>query len=449
MFVDFLIDKMQAHGNNQALVTDEASYTYSELLNTYHDRQIFIGKNIAKGEVVAIRSGFSPDSISLLLALIENGNIIVPFAETTKNIEELMQIGRVGKMIDLLSGEAKLTDHVVSDYHDHPLIQQLRDAQKPGIIIFSSGTSGKPKAALNDFAALLNKFKLERKSYRTINFLLFDHWGGINTMLHIISNAGMLLVTADRSPENICMLIEKHKIELLPTTPTFLNMLLISEAYNKHDLSSLKLITYGTEMMNEITLKRIHTVLPQIDIKQTYGLTELGVLRTISRGKDNLWLKVGGEDYQTKILDGVLFIKAKTTMLGYLNAAAPIDSDGWYDTGDCVETDGEWIRFTGRKTEIINVGGQKVLPAVVESSIMEMPEVADCSVYGEKNIITGQIVAADILLKHPVEKNVFSKLLRAFLKDKLEPYKIPVKINIVDNLIMSDRFKKIRKPMQE
>ena len=65
-------------------------------------------------------------------------------------------------------------------------------------------------------------------------------------MFHTLANGGQLISTNDRSPENICKLIEKYNVELLPTSPTFLNLLILSESYKKHDLSSLKIITYGT-----------------------------------------------------------------------------------------------------------------------------------------------------------------------------------------------------------
>lgn len=442
MFVDFIIDKISENAGKDALAVNDKVYCYRDILNSFYEWQAFLEKNLKKGDVVAVKSDFSAECTGLLLALTENANIIVPLSPSNADNEEFIKIAAAEKLIDPgLPARACIN---FSPGGMPPLIKKLKDEKKPGIIMFSSGSSGKPKAAVNDFSALLNKFKKPAKSYRTISFLMSDHWGGINTLLHIISNAGMVVIPQERTPENICRLIEKYKIELLPVTPTFLNMLLVSEAHKQYDLSSLKLITYGTEMMTEFTLKRIHALLPDVVLKQTYGLTELGVLRTLSRSPDSLWLKAGGEDYETKIVDGILFIKAKTTMLGYLNAPSPVDKDGWYNTGDCVETDGEWIRFAGRKSDIINVGGQKVFPAEVESLILQMPEVKDCAVYGEKNIITGQVVAVDIVVHNPAGKDNFKNKLRLFLRDKTAPYKIPVKIRLTESINLSARFKKIR-----
>src|SRR6185369_15483612 len=126
--------------------------------------------------------------------------------------------------------------------------------------------------------------------------------------------------------------------------------------HQRYDLSSLALITYGTEPMPASTLERVAQAFPSVKLLQTYGMTELGILRSQSRDSASLWVRVGGEGYETKVVDGRLWIRARSAMLGYLNAPTPFDAEGFLDTGDLVETDGEWVRFLGRKSDIINVG---------------------------------------------------------------------------------------------
>jgi acyl-CoA synthetase (AMP-forming)/AMP-acid ligase II len=233
-------------------------------------------------------------------------------------------------------------------------------------------------------------------------------------------------------------------VELLPTSPTFLNLLLLSGAHERHDLSSLKLITYGTETMPESTLKKVHEAFPNVRLQQTYGLTEIGILRSKSRGDDSLWVRVGGEGYQTKIVDGRLWVKAESAMLGYLNAPAPFDEEGYFDTGDRVEVDGEWVRILGRESEIINVGGNKVYPAEVEDVLLQMENVTDVAVHGEKHPITGQVVVATILLEHEEPLADFKVRMRQFCNGRLAGYKIPVKASFADGPLYSPRFKRMR-----
>ncbi len=443
MFIDFIIDRFKNNLDSEAVIWNNTRYTYSDLLEKYNYWLDFLKKNAPKGAVVGVRADYNPDSIGLMLALIENANIFVPFSFANKDIDEKIESAEVEHYIKFKK-EGGYDFTSTGNKATHELTQVIRDREHPGVIVFSSGSTGKPKAALHDFTHLLNKFKVQRATLRTITFLLFDHWGGINTLLYILSNVGVIGVPSVRSAEEVCEFVEKYKIELLPTTPTFINLILISKAFEKFDISSLKVVSYGTEMMPESTLKAFNKLFPDITLKQTYGLTELGVMRTKSESNDSLWLKVGGEDYKTKVVDNVLFIKAKTSILGYLNAPSPFDDEGWYDTGDKVEQKGDWIRFLGRENDIINVGGQKVFPAEVESVLMQIDNINEAAVFGKKNPIMGNVVAVKLVLNEEEKLSSIKGKIRKFCKDKLEPYKIPVHIEIATETNVSERFKKVR-----
>jgi len=320
----------------------------------------------------------------------------------------------------------------------------LKEKCVPGLILFTSGSSGQPKAALHDFTKLLAKFTIKRKSLRTINFLLFDHWGGLNTLFHILSNGGTVVIVENRTPDHVCELIDKYKVELLPTSPTFLNMLLISRAYERNDLSSLKIISYGSEPMPESLLTHLNRIFPNLIFQQTYGLIELGVMRSKSEANGSLWVKIGGDGYQTRVVNDLLEIKAESAMLGYLNAPSPFTEDGWFMTGDQVEVDGDYFKILGRKSEIINVGGEKVYPQEVESVILELTELSDVIVYGEDNNLTGKIVCAKVSYQGSELKSDIIKKIKTHCRLKLQSFKVPVKIVLTDLTFESDRFKKNR-----
>src|SRR5262249_30190162 len=154
-----------------------------------------------------------------------------------------------------------------------------------------------------DLGGILEKFRTPRHARRAISFLLYDHIGGVNTMLYTLSNAGCLVTVRDRSPDSVLAAVAKHRVELLPTSPTFLNLVLLSEAYERHDVSTLETITYGTEPMPESTLRRVHELFPRVNLLQTYGLSEVGILRSKSKSSDSLWVKVGGEGFETRVVD--------------------------------------------------------------------------------------------------------------------------------------------------
>jgi len=311
--------------------------------------------------------------------------------------------------------------------------------------LFSSGSTGEPKAALHNFSKLLEKFKVQRHSLRTITFLLLDHIGGINTLFYVLSNTGTIISIEDRNPDAVCRAIERHKVELLPTSPTFLNLLLLSEVYRRYDLSSLQQITYGTEPMPESTLRRISELFPHAKLLQTYGLSEVGILRSKSLSNNSLWVKIGGEGFETKVVDNILWIKAESAMLGYLNAPSPFDEEGWFNTGDEVQVDGEYYRILGRRSELINIGGEKVFPAEVESVLMEMDNILDASVRGEPNPITGQMVVARVTLQESEDVVSLRKRVRQYCQARLAPFKIPAKVEIAEKELHSARYKKMRR----
>jgi acyl-CoA synthetase (AMP-forming)/AMP-acid ligase II len=158
-------------------------------------------------------------------------------------------------------------------------------------------------------------------------------------------------------------------------------------------------------------------------------------------------VKLGGEGFETRVVDGILHVRAASAMLGYLNAPSPFDAEGWLNTGDEVEFDetGEYMRIRGRRSEIINVGGEKVFPAEVESVLLQMPGVRDVAVTAQSNPLTGQMVAARFCLSADEPLAALRTRVREHCRGKLQPYKIPSKIEIAAADLHSDRFKKMRR----
>ncbi|SMP67491.1 ANL family adenylate-forming protein [Anoxynatronum buryatiense] len=443
MELTILKKRWQQQPEHVVLIHDNDAYTHAQLLAMWECWDTKLLKcDLVPGTPVAIESDFGPKAITLMLALMEHHAMIVPLSPHIKNREQLLGIAQASLVFNLSEGEEPSPLNPQSA--GHPLYDRLIAQKSPGLVLFTSGSTGEPKGAVHDLERLMAKFLVPRKALRTMTFLLFDHIGGFNTLMHVLFNGGTLVTPTERTPESVCHLIEAHRVELLPTSPTFLNLLLVSRAYESHDLTSLKMITYGTEPMPESTLQRLHQILPPVTLKQTYGLSELGIMRTKSKSNDSLWVKIGGEDYQTKIVDGKLWIKAESAMLGYLNAPSPFDEAGWFNTQDRVEVEGEYVRFLGRDSEIINVGGEKVYPAEVESILLEVEGVKDAWVYGVSNPLTGQVVAATVAVGGEHHHREFIKQLKTHCRQRLAKFKCPVKIELTENTFENQRFKRNR-----
>ena len=447
--MSFLLERFRDNADKIAIIDDGKSYTYGELLEGILDLSSTTLKGI-KNKVVAIIGGYSFYNIALFLALYENKNIIVPLVECNEAaLKESMADIKINAEIlefpklEFPNLEFPNLEFLETNDKKHAIIENLFRQNHAGLVLFSSGSTGKPKAMVHDLDTLISSF--ETKKPRKLNmllFLLFDHIGGINTLLNILATLSTAIIPKHRNSDEICALIEKYKISVLPSNPTFLNLILMSNAHKKYDLSSLKMITYGTEAMSESLLARLKATFKKVKFLQTFGTSETGILNTSSKSSSSTYIKLNDAEYKT--INGELWIKSKTQILGYLNADMSAFEDGWFKTGDLVCLDGEYLKIVGRLKELINIGGKKALPSEIESVIMELENIADCVVYGEQNAITGQSVSCDVVLKSDMAKDELKKLIRSTCASKLERYKIPSKINVVEKIAFTNRFKKVR-----
>lgn len=443
--INWIFNNFKKFENKISIIYKNQTYTYLQLLLQIQKIEKNILPQIKKNEVVAIIGDYSFESIALLFVLYKNRNIIVPITSVAKSeIKEKIEESYCDKVVKIVD-EKYFIENVVIYKEKHEIIKTLQEKNSSGLILFSSGSTGKPKAMVHNFDNLLNSYKDKKeKSLNMIVFLMFDHIGGLNTLLNILSIGSTMIIPENRNPDDICKLIQDYKITVLPSSPTFLNLILMSNSHNKYDLSSLKMITYGTETMPDSLLSRLKNVFPKVKFLQTFGTSETGIANTKSKASNSTFMKIEDLDLEYKIVENELWLKSKTQILGYLNSSMDsFTKDGWFKTGDLVETlDDDYLKIIGRNKEVINVGGQKVLPSEVESIILTMNDIDDCMVYGEKNIITGETVVCDVVCKNEIQN--IKVLIRKFCKDKLDNYKIPTKVNIVDKTNFTQRFKKIR-----
>lgn len=438
------LERIAKHGDRLALADAEGEHTYADLIAACERSRAWIAaEGVQPGDVVSLEGPFGLDMIAMLLALVERRAIVVPLGKDAEaRHAQYRQIAQVERRV-CVHGNAPTMEKSAHGA-SHPYFDELRSRGAAGLVLFTSGSTGDSKAAVHDFERLLDRYETPRPTWRTLLFLHLDHIGGLNTLLFALANGGAVVVPSDRSPRAVCDVIERHRVELLPTSPTFLNLLLLSDEQSRHDLSSLRLITYGTEPMPASTLARAGDAFPGVKLQQTYGMTELGILRSQSRDNGSLWVRIGGEGYETKVVEGRLWIRARSAMLGYLNASGAFDADGFLDTGDRVEIDGEWMRILGRDKETVNVGGHKVFPAEVESVLLELDGVADAAVHGEPNPVTGQIVVATVQLSGDESLAEFKVRMRQFCRTRLPSYATPARVLLSSEPLYSERFKRKR-----
>lgn len=462
----FFLKKLAGYGDSLALVDkDGMRYSYEALVNRAMEFRRELDS--MKGNILAVVGDFSLDCIAVLLAGIDKDMVILPLCEEPQMESKLHEVGvdliYQGALLRAFDSIASRESLSVANPQESIKAAMLDKAMERGgaIVLFSSGSTGRPKALVHSLESFISPYLSKgARPICVLLFLMFDHIGGLHTLFSTLGRGGCGVVPSNRKdPISIAASLQEHRISLLPASPSFLQLFLISGAIASFNLDSLRLVTYGTESMPPSLLSRLKAALPWVRFHETFGASEVGIIQTSSRdGAFRL------EGVQYKVVDGQLHIKSSTRAIGYLNASnEAFDEDGYFATGDLVDrimVDGkEYLRVRGRAKEVINVGGQKVLPQEVEGALLALPFVIDCLVFGRSNALSGQAVAARVVVDerafHKSFKSLIGgntslcsrslkKLIRLLCKDRLESFKLPSFVELVDCIDSGRRFKRTR-----
>jgi len=191
--------------------------------------------------------------------------------------------------------------------------------------------------------------------------------------------------------------------------------------------------------MDQPTLDVLCKLLPNVDFRQTFGMSELGIVRVKSEARNSLYMKIGGEGIETRVVDSVLEICSKMRMLGYLNAESPFDEDGWYNTKDIVEVRNGYYRITGRTSEVINVGGLKFMASEVERVALQFEDVELVKAEGKSNPITGEHV--ELTVQSALDNDIDKDNFKAYLSSQLPNHMLPKRIKF-SSVSVGHRYKR-------
>ncbi len=430
-----ILDSRKTYNKQNPILFDDKSIIKLEDILSM---KIEFIENIKIPTIVAIIGDFDSFSIACTLKLLSMGNIVVPLTEDTESQHDYFL--RESQATFLIKNKTLLKVEK-SEQILNPHSQQLLKFKKGGIVFFSTGTTGKPKAILHSLENFLKPYRERKKPHRSIGFLVFDHIGGFNTLFHLLFNSGTIYRTKTRGIDEILGLIKKHNLTLLPTTPTFLRLLICHPLFPKNIPECLKVISYGTEIMHKSTLEILTKNLPNIIFKQTYGMSEIGILPVRSKASDSTKITIKrDENIDWRIeKDSTLSIKSNLSMVCYLNADSPFDEKGWLNTGDIVSTkDNFYFEIIGRKKNFINVGGLKVLPSEIENIANNYDGVLRSKAEGICNPITGEYIKLTI---EPIENGVLDiNNFKSYLSQRLPKSKLPSQIKL-SSIKLSHRMK--------
>jgi acyl-CoA synthetase (AMP-forming)/AMP-acid ligase II len=315
--------------------------------------------------------------------------------------------------------------------------------EDPALIIFTSGTGGRPKAVIMPHRALLAGAHMVLQVTRRLPHQVDARAGEITLQtgpLFHIGGAGMLIRSAILGntlvmpqgrfdPGEALALIERHRITRWAAVPTMVSRVLEHADVKRRDVSSLTAVTLGGAPIHTELLQRIRDGLPAISarIPTGYGLTESGSQVTAASGADTMKrpgscgrplpcveLKI---EQRPGMPDGEVLVRTPTQMTGYYGGdESPIDAEGWLHTGDLgrIDEDGHlWI--TGRSKELIIRGGENVAPAAVERALASVPGVREAAVFGMPHADLGEEVMAVVVVDDGVTSEAIARALRTSL----------------------------------
>ncbi|SFT99274.1 class I adenylate-forming enzyme family protein [Halomonas saccharevitans] len=437
-----------------AISTPSASISYGEILRDAQKYYAFLsGKKVAfhsadiigaavlmtaidgYGEsLVLLQPG---DDLGTTARLIEDSGVELVISDSCQDLKSIVEVPVFSKLEEAFEACS----------NDAPSVLEEVDTRW---VVSTSGTTGKPKLVCHSLRSLTRTSRSNKeKGEGQVWGLLYGYsrFAGLQVVLQSLL-VGAELVAPDSLgslEEQLSMLLENGCTHL-SATPTMWRKILMVPRSDELDLQQ---ITLGGEISDDKILKSLKNKYPKSYVTHIYASTEAGVGFSVKDGKSGFpveYLTNPPSGVELKVSDGRLWVKNEYVGERYIGDQQKISSHGWVDTGDNVDVTSDRVYFLGRDSGVINVGGNKVHPEVVEEALLSHPVVDMAKVYAKKNPIMGSLVVADIVVQcdNKGGKEVANEV-KKFLADKLEPYMIPAIVRVVSSFDVNPAGKLVRK----
>jgi acyl-coenzyme A synthetase/AMP-(fatty) acid ligase len=320
-------------------------------------------------------------------------------------------------------------------------------------VLFTSGTTGRPKMVSHTLASLTGPLDDGLQVARGPVWSTFydvRRYGGLQILLRALLGGGSLVLSSAREPVgDFLVRAGTCGITHISGTPSHWRRALMSPAVQR---MAPRYVRLSGEVADQPVLDQLRQAYPNAEVAHAFASTEAGVAFDVRDGLAGFpaaYIDQVGGKAEMRVVDGTLRIRSSRTAQRYLGDAPRLgDAQGFVDTGDMVERRGERYYFMGRREGVINVGGQKVFPEEVEAVINRHPGVRMSRVWARKSPITGAIVAAEIVPRDPADAAAgFGALREAILqacRDALAPHKVPVSLRAVASLPVAPSGKLLR-----
>ncbi|MFF2846304.1 class I adenylate-forming enzyme family protein [Streptomyces sp. NPDC058001] len=433
-------------------------------------------RGVRAGERVALMSSNRPEFVVAVRAVWKVGAAVVLISPAWKH-GEVEHVLAVTRPADALGDQRVLADLMPMLHLDEPVSPADRafpapDPAADAVLVFSSGTTGLPKAVRHthaSFAVAVDHWRhalgLTDRDRIQVTTPPSHILGLLNIETALRAGARVRLhrrFDLDRFLERI----EKDRVTIEMAVAPIALAMASHPGLESYDLSSLRYIMWGATPVTPSVAEEV-TRRTGVGWVPAYGASELPVIacnpldgaRLDSVGRLVPGVRARVVDLETGATlgpgeTGEIELKSLSLMAGYLPADATHDAfrDGWYRTGDVGHLDADgWLFLTDRSKEMIKVKGFQVAPAEVEAVLLGHPAVADCAVYGVPDAADGEAVIAAVAPRTPAEKPpaAVGADLVAYVGERLATYKRPRHVVFVDEIPRLPSGKALRRVLKE
>lgn len=477
------------------LYTDDDAVTFREGLRAAdHIAASLLSFGVRKGDVVALRTTKSPETVVLLNALSAVG-AVAALTDPHMTAEGYLKSSgtRVAPVFFLTNEEADMDTNaragwkIRSGEKEMSLSFPYREGEArslpagcerhfspddPFLIIFTSGSGGAAKAVLLSHANCISScvdsipmFDVTDRD-KAIALLPLHHILGLGGVFDATFIGHDVYFPKDLSPDTIFSAIEKYRINSFNTVPSLITALVKSGRYKDYDLSSLRFAIVGgasftKEEMLDLEGKLDFTILPGYGMTECYMGTSNSVTDSLdarARGTGRVFpmteIKIAGDDGAAAEpgAEGEIYIRGMSRMLGYYGdpeaTENAIDPDGWFHTGDLGYFDeGKVLHVSGRKKDIIIRNGNNLSPAMIEKKLGKLDCVGAVSVFGLSDAKTGEAPYAVVSPGRKYAHITEAEMLR-MAGTRLTKLELPLRILLVPEIPLTSTGKPDKQRMK-
>jgi long-chain acyl-CoA synthetase len=430
-----LLDDTAPFADRRALVQGERVVTFAELRDLVDAAAAgFVERGVAPGDRVLLLGRNSIDWVVSLWAIWQVGAIaaVANAAWGPDQVSDAVALVEPVLTAPLLN--APVADQPLGVTRLTVGCPQLGDEDDAAVLVFTSGTTGAPKAAtLSHRAVLANLQALLHHGGRlpggepkpptvTLMSVPLFHIGGLQQVLTAALSGGCLVFDGDRfDPVETLAVMEGERVLVWAAVPTMVTRVL--DALDDHDVSSVLAVTMGGAPVSAELRVRVRRAFPSLrrGAGVSYGLTEAGgvVAAGIGPALEERPGTVGKHTplADVRIADGEILVRSAAVMTGYWGGTdSPVDADGWLATGDRGHLDEDGYLFvTGRAKDLVIRAGENISCPRVEAVLAAHPAVAEAAVIGLPDADLGERVAAVVVLREDCSEAALDTFARARL----------------------------------